>query len=93
MTTQEIKERAEKKANEAIAKGDKMPFDKLVASYVKQLERQQPRQMTSKDIKKIDSANRVINDGVEHIKSGKMVDNSDIYREASIRQRGSSMRG
>ena len=52
MNTQEILTLATEKANNEIAKGSKLSFDKLVAMWVKQITRQQPKAMTSKDFAK-----------------------------------------
>lgn len=82
MTTQEIIT----KANEMIANGSKTSFEGLIKMLTKNEARKRPTAMTSKDVVKMDTRNRVEAD------KGPAIDMSDYYREESKKQLGSSMR-
>lgn len=86
MTTQEILTLATQKANDSIAKGCKLPFEKVLDIFVKQITKTQTKEMTSKDVAKMEVRNSVQAD------KSKAIDMSDYYAAASKRQAGSSMR-
>jgi len=92
LTPTEILEKATEKATATIAKGGKLSFEATLKMYIKMYTKQQPRKMTSKDISKMETRNRVDRDVQKIIDSGVAIDYSDYYEAASMRQRGSSMR-
>jgi hypothetical protein len=87
-TTEQIIAEATEKANALIAKGNTNSFEKLLAIYIKSLTPKEIKPMTKKDVEKMERQERV----ATFVKSGEKIDSYEIYRKASLNQRGSSMR-
>ena len=77
---------------QAVSRGSKLPYEQMYALFAKSYDKSQPKKLSNKDVEKMERKNRVAQAVVEFEEKGGSIDNSDIYREAALRQRGSSMR-